>query len=325
MKSRTDNKWNFATITVAVATFAVCVVLGYYAVSLLTDKANKYAPLIVTVIKGAYLESENEYGLELGSNWTGENSVRYDLFQPQDTLNAVYSNNDSGHFSGIKAIAGGVYYVRAYVDGKTLESKLLAVNGFDIIEPEVLINPLNGVECYVTDVRNVQDNMFSFGINADISDDIISDVEYVLYRSRNHDTIRTEYTSGDGRFNNVRTTRGEKYFMRLEVVLKDSLFVSDYFPVERVTWTEPRPQIEQLDIEEVQNLINEKRSLLNNSHFVRSASVIISNPNETSATWKTLDNFMQQKFAWSSVIVESLSFDKDNRIDKVYLSVNYNE
>lgn len=325
MKSRTDNKWNFATITVAVVTFAVCVVLGYYATSLLTDKTNKYAPLIVTVVKGAYLESENVYGLELGSNWTGENTVRYDLFQPHDTLHAVYSSNDSGRFSGIKATIGGVYFVRAYVNGKTLESKLLAVNGFDIVEPEMVINPLTGVECIITDVRQVQNNMFSFNIKADISDDILSNVEYVLYGSRDHDTIRTEYTNGDGRFNNVRARKGEGYFVRLEVMLKDSLFVSDYFPLERVTWTEPKPQMEQLDNETVQNLINDKKSLLNNIHFVRSASIIILNPNETSATWKTLDNFMQQKFAWSSVIIDSLSFNKDNKIDKVYLRVNYSD
>lgn len=325
MESNKGSVWSVASVMAVIATFAVCVVIGYFSVSIVKHfKNGKYDPIVISVMKQAFLESDGKYGLELECNWVGDNPVIFELFQPQDTLSAVLFSN-TGHFSGVPAIDGGMYKVRASVTGVPVRSELYSIYGFNIVEPVVdePVNPLDNVKLSFSDVQGT-DNLYSFNVMTDVCDDISDRIEYILYRCADSgDTVRTDYSNRDGHFSKIKVDQGYIYLVRLEIEMDENRFVSDMFPVEKVVWRAPKPKMSRLSKGEVQDLINERKSLLNNSQFVKSAKVKISNQNETSSNWKTLDNFMQQKFAWSSVVVDSLSFNKDNQVEVVHMSVNY--
>ena len=332
MKSEQKTKVSGASIVGLILVFLFSCGVGYFATppvkqffvnndnGITEPNVSLMESLKVTVIHGARLDKDGLYEIDLGSNWKGSEEIVFDLYLPSDT-NITVATSNTGSFNHLEYVDAGFYYVRARVDQKGVFSRLYKLNGF--VKPEKP-NPLKDVTLAAKDVASTKDNTYSFSVPFNNTD---GKTKCVLYKSNNDsEKVKTSYSSTDGRFSNVAVERNTSYFVRLETEVDGESVFSDYVQIKELKWVAPKVAMEKLTEAEVEKLINEndRTTLLKDKHFSNSTRVVISNVNETSANWKSLDNFMQQKrFAWKSVIVEGLVFGTDNKIQEIQMTVNY--
>ena len=337
MNRTEETKGSAVSVFAVILVFLISGAAGYFTVSLLPDNASDQKkelsveepeiivdPQIrVTIKEKPQAGSDKLYSFVLGCSYSEENKVEYELIDPRDSM--VVKTSKSGMFSGIEPIEGGFYYVRVIIRDLGLTSRYFKISGVESATVVETINPLKNVRISILSVANTQkDNVFNMTVTSNAENGSEGSLLYWIYSSPDGEQMdKTSYSSNNGRFSNIAVKSGLKYYVALELSQETNVFLSDFAPVADLKWKKPeQPKVSK---QEVENLINKKESLLGNKHFSSATKITITNPNEVSQSWTTLHNFIQQKFYWNSVSVDSLIYNQDNSVKTVIITVDYNE
>lgn len=337
MNSTKETKGSAVSIFAVVLVFLLSGVAGYYAVSLLPDsvtgekeESGIEEPKIIvdpqikiTIKEQPHADSNKLFSLVLGSSCSDENKVVFELVNPEDST--VVKTSYSGRFNNVEPIEGGSYYARVIMPDVRVASRYFKINGFEIVTVVEKVDPLKDVVINVLSVTNTQkDNVFNVTVTSNAAKDLDGSLLFRIYSSLDGEQMdRTAYSSADGKFSNVEVKNGLKYFVSLELSQDETLYQTDYTPIDALKWKKPNQT--KISKQEVETLINKKESLLSNKHFSSGTQIRITNPNEVSRSWTSLHNFIQQKFYWNSVSVDSLVYNQDNSVKTVVITVDYNE
>lgn len=332
MKSGNKKKVSIGSKFGIVAVFLLAAAGGYVASPILlpniSSREKVYPEPVLTLVNRPSPDESGKYSFRVNSDWTGTESVSFLLYARQDTISPLMVAA-TGDFDGVEPVDGGTYYVRVAVPELGLQSKLYSVKGFDVIldeqADEEMVLDIENIQLRVESVRSFGNNVYNLSVSSSdtLQRSMADKYQFVLYKSSDaRDFRQTGLVSSIGLFSSVSVERGMKYYVRLEMSDDESVS-SAYFQIEELVWNEPKPTMECLSAQEVQDLINRKQSLMKDVHFSSTAKISISNVNETSKNWKTLHNFIQQKFVWSSVVVDSVRYTPANKVDMVYITVIY--